>query len=69
MGSLNQIFNLGDDQMKAHWNLIFPAGIPTGGSTENLVMRCTSFTPPAESKNRYEAGSVLKSDLLTIFVF
>ena len=53
---VDTIYALGDDQMTAHWNLIFPNGIPTGGSTEEMVMRITDFDPPEQSIERYEVS-------------
>lgn len=52
---VDRILNAGDDQLNSQFNLVFPAGIPGGGSGENIALRMDqSFDPPAESTGEYE---------------
>jgi hypothetical protein len=52
--NLTNIFNLGDDQLKAHFNIIFPIGIPFGTSAESLVLRAKGFKIPDSKLNVYD---------------
>jgi len=53
--NVDQILGLGDDQIVSQYMLIFPDGIPGGGDTKNIALRCdTSFDMPEEAMNTYE---------------
>ena len=55
--NLTNIFNLGDDQLKAHFNIIFPFGIPpTSGSAEALTLRAKGFKVPDVKLNVYDVA-------------
>ncbi len=53
--SVDRILNSGDDQLTSQFNLVFPAGIPGGGSGENIALRMDqTFDPPEEATGEYE---------------
>ncbi len=49
---VKQVIESGEDQLKSHYNLIFPTGIPLGGSGTNVILRCnkTFETPPDDTE-------------------
>jgi hypothetical protein len=50
-------YNLGDDQMKSHFNIIFPNGFPIGSSgnaSTKLVIRAKTHDVPEEEVGTYE---------------
>ena len=55
MINVSNILALGDDQMASQYSLIFPEGIPGGGTGENVSLRMDqSLDPPEQGVNVYE---------------
>ena len=53
--SIDRILHLGDDAHLNQFQVIFPAGIPTGGDAETISLRIQgSFTMPQEVIYKYE---------------
>jgi len=53
--SINEILNLSDDQLNSQYQILFPNGIPGGGSGDNLVLRMDqAIQIPRESVGEYE---------------
>jgi hypothetical protein len=50
---LTNIFDLGDDQLSAHYNIIFPNGIPLGGDGQEIVLRSKTFEVPETGLTTY----------------
>jgi len=55
MAGIDTAYVLGDDQMKCHYNLIFPNGFPfsQGDGVTQLVIRAKTFEVPGEEKGVY----------------
>jgi hypothetical protein len=52
--STQDILNLGNDQLSSQFDLYFIGGIPTGGGSDNVTLRCSlEFSNPAETVNKY----------------
>lgn len=51
----DSLLSLLDDQIASQHSIIFPTGIPGGGNTERLSLRCDlTFDPPEEVVNSYD---------------
>jgi len=52
--SIDQLIELGDDQISSQFKLEFPTGLPGGGNPDNLSMRADqSFDPPERRTGKY----------------
>lgn len=52
-----RLLSTGDNQNASKHQVLFPAGIPTGGNTEEITLRMDqAFDPPEQGPNSYEIG-------------
>lgn len=55
MAAIDTIINMGDDQQTNQFQILFPAGIPFGGSGENVALRMDqSIDIPEDVVNSYD---------------